>query len=56
MDSNAPLLMSKLSALLQNKTYKQKVIFRPRFMELTGIFGDFLEEGERDNYMVMSQR
>jgi len=29
---------------------------RPRFVELTGIFGDLLEEGERENYIIMSDR
>ena len=29
---------------------------RPRFVELTGIFGDLLQEGEKENYMMLSKR
>ena len=29
---------------------------RPRFRELTDVFGDLLGEGERDHYMVLSQQ
>ena len=29
---------------------------RPRFMELTGTFGDLLEEGEKENYITLGER
>jgi hypothetical protein len=29
---------------------------RPRFLELTGTFGDLLEEGEKENYITLGQR
>lgn len=29
---------------------------RPRFLELTGIFGDLLEEGEKENYIILGER
>ncbi len=29
---------------------------RPRFLELTGIFGDLLEEGEKENYIRLGEK